>query len=74
MGADYQGQERALAELRALSRDAKEYLNHHIGNSLNIIHAGIENFMIDGMLEMATKEVWHIVDDLYAAGIRNARR
>ena len=74
MGADYKGQEAAIKELSALSTTAKEYLNHHLGNSLNIIVAGIENFMLDGMLEMAKKEVWHIVDDLHAAGIRNTRR
>ncbi|MBI5075593.1 MAG: hypothetical protein HZB62_10580 [Nitrospirae bacterium] len=70
MGADYKGQDKAIAELSALSREAKEFLNHHIGNSLNIVIVGIE---VDNK-EMATDAAWHIIDDLHMAGIRNTRR
>ncbi len=70
MGADYQGQEAAIAELSALSFEAKKYLNHHIGNSLQQVITGIET----GNGKMAEDAAWHIVDDLHAAGIRNHRR
>lgn len=70
MGADYPGQEKAIEELSALSREAKEFLNHHIGNSLNVVIVGIEH----GRLDAAKKAAWHIVEDLHTAGIRTTRR
>lgn len=66
MGADYKGQERAIEELSALSREAKMYLCHHIGNSLQ----GILGHIKLGRHEDIEQIVWHIVEDLELAGIR----
>lgn len=66
MGNDYQGQEKAIEELSALSPEAKEFLNHHICNSLSAILGGIKV----GRLQLAEEAVWHIVEDLKKAGIR----
>jgi hypothetical protein len=60
MGANYAGEEKAIEELRALSPEAKEFLSHHLRNSLTAIIAGIES----GKLEVAKQEAWHIIDDL----------
>lgn len=66
MGNDYAGQEKAIEELSALSPEAKEFLNHHICNSLGAIIGGIKvkNF------RLAEEAAWHIVSDLETAGIR----
>lgn len=37
MGAYYDGQDRAIDELKQNSTAAKEYLYHHLGNSLNVV-------------------------------------
>ncbi|MDA8082317.1 MAG: hypothetical protein M0024_01500 [Nitrospiraceae bacterium] len=66
MGADYAGQEDALAELAGLSNGAKEYLNHHIMNTLT----GILGASKLGRHDMVEQGVWHIVDDFEKAGIR----
>jgi len=66
VGADYVGQEKAIEELSALSAEAKEFLNHHIGNSLAAVIGGIQ---IQN-LAIAKEAAWHIVDDLRLAGIR----
>jgi len=34
MGADYPGQEKAIEELKKISGPAREYLSHHLRNSL----------------------------------------
>ncbi|MBI5634893.1 MAG: hypothetical protein HZA15_15605 [Nitrospirae bacterium] len=70
MGANYRGQKKAISELNALSRDAKEFLNHHIANALNVVIVGIETEQLD----MAKEAAWHIIDDLHMAGIRTIRR
>jgi hypothetical protein len=64
MGADYEGQERGIEELKALSPEAKGYLNHHLHNSLTGIIAGIET----GNLDIAKQEAWHILEDLKSIG------
>jgi hypothetical protein len=64
MGADYEGQERGIEELKALSPEAKRYLNHHFRNSLTGIIAGIET----GNLDIAKQEAWHISEDLKRIG------
>jgi hypothetical protein len=66
VGNDYPGQERAIEELSALSDDAKEFLSHHICNSLSAILGGIRV----GRLQLAEEAAWHIVSDLEKAGIR----
>jgi len=66
MGANYKDQEKAIAELSALSREAKIFLNHHIGNPLTVIIGAIEQ----GKFDIAKEVAWHIVDDLRLAGIR----
>lgn len=37
MGADYLYQEKAIEEIKQLSTEAKQYISHHIRNSLCII-------------------------------------
>ena len=66
MGNDYKGQEKAIEELSALSPEAKEFLNHHICNSLGAIIGGIKI----NNLKLAEEAAWHIVSDLRIAGIR----
>lgn len=79
MGAKMAGDEQALAELKALSPEAKTWLCHHLGNALNgitgplqLIQAGHPD--IKKCTELALQSAWHIVDDLHLAGIRNTRR
>lgn len=67
MGNDYQGQEKAIEDLSALSPEAKEFLNHHLGNSLGAIIMALRV----GNIEIAEEAAWHIVKDLQIAGIRN---
>ncbi|MFA6055482.1 MAG: hypothetical protein WC769_08915 [Thermodesulfovibrionales bacterium] len=64
MGADYEGQERGIEELKSLSPEAKGYLNHHLRNSLTGIIGGIET----GNLDIAKQEAWHILEDLERIG------
>ncbi|MFA6054056.1 MAG: hypothetical protein WC769_01650 [Thermodesulfovibrionales bacterium] len=64
MGADYEGQEKAIEELRALSPSAKEFLSHHLRNSLSGIITGVET----GKLEIVKQSAWHIIDDLVRIG------
>ncbi|GAB4485916.1 MAG: hypothetical protein OHK006_12850 [Thermodesulfovibrionales bacterium] len=70
MGANYFDQDRAIAELSALSPEAKHFLNHHLGNSLGVIIGGIRI----GRHEMAVEAALHIVADLELAGIRTPQR
>lgn len=60
MGADYKGQEQAIEELKAMSPEAREFLSHHLRNSLTGIITGIET----NQLEIAKEQAWHIIDDL----------
>jgi hypothetical protein len=66
MGADYPGQEKAIEQLRCLSKEAKEYLNHHICNAVTAILGGV----IADDKEMIKRHAWHIIQDLEKAGIR----
>ena len=66
MGADYPGQDKAIAEISALSREAKDFLQHHICNPLTVV-LGASRL---GHFEMIQEQVDHIVDDLVLAGIR----
>lgn len=70
MGANYLGQEEAIAELSALSTGAKEFLNHHISNSCSVI----VNVADMKDLPAAKEAAWHIIDDLRLAGIRRSGR
>ena len=67
MGANYPGQETAIAELSNLSRDAKQFLCHHICNALMQVTLGIEV----GMYDIAQDAARHIIEDLEMAGIRS---
>lgn len=67
MGADYPGQEAAIAELSALSKEAKGFLQHHIANPLSVILGAAHLRQYD----LIEKQVTHIVDDLILAGIRD---
>lgn len=60
MGADFPGDIHAITELRMLSMAAKEYLAHHIRNSLCAIIFGIEC----GRHDIALRAAEHIEDDL----------
>lgn len=64
MGADYEGQEKAIIELRELSSEAKGFLSHHIRNSLMTISGGIQI----GKLDFAKSAIDHIVHDLERIG------
>jgi len=66
MENNYPGQEKAIEELSALSDDAKEFLNHHICNSLSAILGGIKT----NRLKLAEEAAWHIVADLRLAKIK----
>lgn len=68
MGNDYEDEEKAIAELSALSDEAKGWLNHHLGNSLS----GILGYAQHGKHEKIEQLVWHIVKDLEKAGIRES--
>jgi hypothetical protein len=71
MGADYEGQEKALAILRALPREAKEYIAHHVRNCLAgavgnidlIRRAGLDD-EVSRRLDVADECLAHAVEDL----------
>lgn len=75
MGADYDGEKKAIAELRAMSPAARNWLSHHLRNSVAVITArlhlietqqpGIYNAL---NLESAHDAAWHIVADLERIG------
>ncbi len=60
MGADYPGQEKALAILHALPKEAKEFLGHHLNNSLSCVIGGIRTKQYGLALEAA----WHAAGDV----------
>ena len=64
MGADYPEQDKAIEELKALSPDAKNFLSHHLRNSLAGVLGGIET----GKLDIAKVSAEHIVLDLEKIG------
>ncbi len=70
MGADYEGQEKGIEELRALPQEAREYLEHHVGNALQVISGSAELGTTDGIHE----QVDHIMDDLMRAGLFPVRK
>jgi hypothetical protein len=67
MGADYVGQEKAIAEINGLSKEAKGFLSHHICNPLCVMAAAVKLNRID----LIQPQVDHIVDDLIMSGIRD---
>jgi hypothetical protein len=67
MGADYEGQDEAVDEVKALSPRAKELLAHHLNNSLTGIIGGLEI----GDTGLAMKAAKHMVEDLRLFGIRS---
>lgn len=71
MGADYEGQERAIEILRELPAECREFLGHHINNSLSVVICGLQT----GQLDKAEEAAWHISADLKLIGIgaNNAR-
>jgi hypothetical protein len=64
MGADYPEQDKAIEELKALSPSAKEFLSHHLRNSLGSIIIAIHT----GKLDIARDSAEHIVEDLEKIG------
>jgi hypothetical protein len=66
MGADYEGQDRAIDKLkRHLSEEERQVLSHHLRNALSGIIGGLQT----GQYEMAEKEAWHMVRDLEEFGL-----
>jgi hypothetical protein len=65
MGADYEGQEKGIEELKALSSEAKGVLAHHLNNSLTVILGALHLDQHD----LVEKAVDHIVADLELFGI-----
>lgn len=64
MGNYYPGQEKAIEEIQALSREAKDFLSHHFRNALNGVTGGIEI----GRMDIAMQSAHHIVEDLERIG------
>lgn len=60
MGADFPGDEQAIAMLRSMPLEAREWLHHHFGNSLQCVIGGL----VIGDYEMARKAAQHAVADL----------
>ncbi|HDH51259.1 MAG TPA: hypothetical protein ENG95_07395 [Nitrospirae bacterium] len=65
MGADYEGQEKAVEKVRALPEEVKMLLSHHLRNSLQGILGGAQT----GMLELVEKDAKHMVEDLKKFGL-----
>jgi hypothetical protein len=70
MGADYIGQEEGIREIRALTSEAKEVINHHLNNSLTVILGALEI----GRADMAKSAIEHILGDLEMFGIRQPNK
>ncbi len=64
MGVNFPNEEEAISELSLLSRHAKGYLEHHLGNSLFAVQLAAENGRTDHVLQA----VEHIRGDLMAFG------
>jgi hypothetical protein len=64
MGADYVGQEKGIEELKRMSPEAREFLAHHLRNSLNAVLNGIEV----GRADIVREAGWHMVEDLKKIG------
>jgi signal transduction histidine kinase len=65
MGADYQGQERAIEKVKELPADVRELLSHHLRNPLTVILA--EAQMKE--LKLIEKSVKHMIKDLERFGL-----
>lgn len=75
MGADYPGQEKAIEELRKMSEAAREFLAHHMRNSLqsaggNIALAKVRTHdeRICRFMKTAQTCLDHMLDDLKKIG------
>lgn len=75
MGADYEGQEKAIAILRALPSEAKEYIAHHMRNALagaagyiHLAKKGELNEKTQEHLALADEGISHAVKDLSTFG------
>ena len=76
MGADYEGQESALAVLRALPSEAKQYIAHHVRNALAGVVGNITLARMDveqgkpaeHHLDLADQCLWHAIEDLRKFG------
>lgn len=60
MGADFPEDEQAIAMLRSMPVEARSWLHHHFGNSLQCVIGGIQI----GDYEMARNAAQHAVEDL----------
>ena len=70
MGANFPEDKKAIDLALALPREVKEYLGHHLNNSMVGIINGIET----GNYERVKKSAWHMVEDLRRIGINNCGR
>lgn len=75
MGAPYEGQESALAEIQhVLSDEGRAFIEHHFRNALAGIVGGIDVTLLDierqgigldtAMLHLAVSSAWHLAEDL----------
>ncbi len=64
MGADYEGQERGIEDLKAMSDEARQYLCHHLRNSLTAVLCGIQVEQFD----LAEEAARHMIEDLERIG------
>ena len=64
MGNPYEGEEKAVEELQALSPEAKRFISHHVRNCLMQVTGGITS----GNLEIANDAAWHILEDIKRIG------
>lgn len=75
MGADYQGQEKAIEILQAMPDAAKEYIAHHLRNALAGSIGNLDLAMrqantkaLRERLEKASDGLYHAVQDLARIG------
>lgn len=64
MGNSYDGEEKGMEAMKYIPEVAREYINHHIGNSLTSLNACLFIKNIEG----AQEAVDHIIGDLKDVG------
>ena len=64
MGNRYEGEEKGIKAMNDIPEAAREYINHHLGNSLSSLDA----CLFIGNIEGAKEATEHIIDDLKRVG------
>jgi len=70
MGADFPSDKEGMEEILNMSEAAREYLGHHLNNSLFALAMALET----GNIEIAKQEARHMMEDLNRVGIRSGGR